>query len=135
MLGTTSIAEDDAGNKYFLASPNCVPGAVHPNKVLHSLCFEKRPAAKNSVCPIPFHLVSLKLSSSQLTHIFAVLKILERRVTNRISLQTPNQFVESICSVERAGDMPLRSHPVEASLVEIFLAPLPNKGRVVLTRT
>jgi hypothetical protein len=67
MLGTTSIAEDDAGNKYFLASPNCVPAAVHPNKVLHSLCFEKRPAAKNSVCPIPFHLVSLKLSSSQLT--------------------------------------------------------------------
>jgi len=67
MLGTTSIAEDDAGNKYFLASPNCVPAAVHPNKVLHSLCFEKRPAAKNSVCPIPFHLVSLKLSSSKLT--------------------------------------------------------------------
>jgi hypothetical protein len=67
MLGTTSIAEDDAGNKYFLASPNCVPAAVHPNKVLHSLCFEKRPAAKNSVCPIPFHLVSLKLSSPKLT--------------------------------------------------------------------
>jgi hypothetical protein len=67
MLGTTSIAEDDAGNKYFLASPNCVPAAAHPNKVLHSLCFEKRRAAKNSVCPIPFHLVSLKLSSSQLT--------------------------------------------------------------------
>jgi hypothetical protein len=134
MLGTTSIAEDDAGNKYFLASPNCVPAAVHPNKVLHSLCFEKRPAAKNSVCPIPFHLASLKLSSSQLTHIFAALNILKRRVTNRISMQTANQFVESICSVERAGDMPLRSHPVEASPVQIFLAPLPNKGRAVLTR-
>jgi hypothetical protein len=134
MLGTTSIAEDDAGNKYFLASPNCVLAAVHSNKVLHSLCFEKRPAAKNSVCPIPFHLVSLKLSSSKLTHIFAALNILKRRVTNRISMQRANQFVESICFVERAGDMPLRSHPVEVSLVQIVLAPLPNKGRAVLTR-
>jgi hypothetical protein len=134
MLGTTSIAEDDAGNKYFLASPNCAPAAVHPNKVLHSLCFEKRPAAKNSVCPIPFHLVSLKLSSLQLTPHICRLEYLKRRVTNRISMQPPNQFVESICTVERAGDMPLRSHPVEASLVQIFLAPLPNKGRAVLTR-
>jgi hypothetical protein len=66
MLGTTSVGEDDAGSKYFLASPNCIPAAVPPNKALHSLCFEKRPAAKNSVCPIPFHLVSLRISSSQL---------------------------------------------------------------------
>jgi hypothetical protein len=85
MLGTTSIAEDDAGNKYFLASPNCVPAAVHPNKVLHSLCFEKRPAAKNSVCPIPFHLVSLKLSSSQLTPNICRLEHSKKAVTNRIS--------------------------------------------------
>jgi hypothetical protein len=73
MLGTTSLAEDDAENKYFLASPNCAPAVVPPNKALHSLCFEQRPAAKNSVSPIPFHLFSLKISSSQLhAHVIAL---------------------------------------------------------------
>jgi hypothetical protein len=73
MFGTTSLAEGDAGNKYFLANPNFAPAVVPPNKALHSLCFEQRPVAKNSVCPIPFHLVSLQISSSQLhAHVTAL---------------------------------------------------------------
>src|SRR5262249_1034762 len=95
MLGTSSRDEDDAGSKYFLASPNCVPAAVPPNKVLHSPCFERRSAAKNSVCLILFHLVSLKFSSSQLTPYIYRLRHLYSR-DDVSSFDTADQSVWSV---------------------------------------
>jgi hypothetical protein len=86
LLGTTSLAEDDAGNKYFLASPNCAPAAVPPNRALHSLYFAQRPAAKNSVYPIPFHLVSFKISLLAIACTYR-LRHLKKRMKNRISMQ------------------------------------------------
>src|SRR5262245_29604640 len=106
MLGTTSLDEADVGSKYSLASPSCAPAAVLPYKALHLLCFEKKPAAKNSVCLIPIHLVSLDLSSSQLTpHIYR-LGHLEKADAESFFDATASQLVESICFVNRAGDMP-----------------------------
>jgi hypothetical protein len=102
MLGTTSLAEDDAENKYFLASPNCAPAAVPPNRVLHSLYFAQRPAAKNSVSPIPFHLVSFKISLLAIACTYR-LRHLKKADEESYFYATANWFV---WSVERAGGMP-----------------------------
>jgi hypothetical protein len=101
MLGTASVAEDDAGNKYFLASPNCAPAAVPPNRALHSLCFEQRPAAKNSSSPIPFHLFSLGSPFRNCT--CYRLRHLKKADEESYFYATANWFV---WSVERAGGMP-----------------------------
>jgi hypothetical protein len=121
MFGTTSLAEDDVGNKYFLASPNFAPAVVPPNKALHSLCFEQRPVAKNSVCPIPFHLVSFKISLLAIACTYR-LRHLKKRMKNRISMQ---QLIGLFCGESRRHA--IRSHPAQASRVQIFLARLPNR--------
>jgi hypothetical protein len=59
MLETISLDEDDAAERYLSATPNSSPAAVLLYNVLHWLCFAQRPAAKNSVSPIQFHLLSL----------------------------------------------------------------------------
>jgi len=134
MLGTTSRDEDDAGSKYFLASPNCVPAAVPPNKVLHSLCFERRPAAKKSVCPIPFHLLSFRSPPCNWQPIFTASKICEGGW--RIVFQCQRVIgcrLNLFCGKSRRHAT--GSHPAQASRVQIFLAPLRNLARAVLTRT
>jgi hypothetical protein len=106
MLGTTSVGEGDAGNRYFLASPNFAPAAVPPNRALHSLCFEQRPAAKNSVSPIPFHLASSKDLLLAIARTCYRLRHLKKADEESYFYATANWSVESIYSVERAGDMP-----------------------------
>jgi hypothetical protein len=60
MLETTSLAADDAGNRYLSATPSFALAILLQCKALHSLCFAKRPAAKNLVSAILFHWLSLR---------------------------------------------------------------------------